>query len=127
MSKKENKSPTIEVDEVNLEDLIVLGNEKKIPIEIDYPLKDGTSVKSKAYVTQLTLKEIENLKLNPQNVSQAVIEILSSSLYNSKGENYTKQELNALPIGVVNAITETIMELSGVDIKQSEQLTDFLI
>ena len=56
---------TVETEEVNLEDLLVLGEEKKIPIHITFPNPDGeTKSNAKALIKQLTFERIRiNLKL----------------------------------------------------------------
>ena len=54
-------------DEMNLEDLILLGEDKLFNIHIEYPKEDENGefiiVKSKAKIKQLTLKEIRNINL----------------------------------------------------------------
>ena len=51
--------------------------------------------------------------------------ILTKALFKSNGDNFTNEELLSFPIGVVNAIASKIMELSGVDVSQQNQLKDF--
>ena len=58
-------NPKINVEETNLEDLILLGEDKLINIVIEYPTETGR-VKAKAKIKQLTMKELKNLDLeNP--------------------------------------------------------------
>lgn len=114
----------IEVDEYNLEDLIVLGEDKKIPIEVTFPKPDGTPVKAKALVKQLTLKEIDMVKINNPNVLEANLLLLSQALFKANGENFTEKELLNFPMGVVSSIAEKIMEISGVNLDPKE-LKDF--
>ena len=117
-------APTIEVEEVGLEDLIVLGEAKKIPIHIIYPNDDGTRTKAKALVKQLTLQEMDNLNIAGKNMFGVNKIVLRKALFKQNGENFTVQEINVLPIGVVNAVGNKILELSGVDFNQRE-LMDF--
>ena len=108
-------NPKINVEETNLEDLILIGEDKHIPILIEFPQGD-TTVKAKALIKQLTLKEMDKINLNKNNPWKMNIEILHIALLKSNGENFTKEELLALPVGVVNAVSEEIMKASGVDV-----------
>ena len=111
-------------EEVNLEDLIVLGDDKKIPIHITFPKSDGTKAEAKALVKQLTLKELDNLNLN-NNVSQVNLVILERALFKQNGENFKRAEVEVLPLGVVNAIATKILELSVVDLPGQPSLSNF--
>ena len=110
--------------EINLEELIILGDEKKIPIIITFPTDDGKRVKAKALVKQLTLKELEGVQLHRNNPMRANMTVLETALFKQDGTNFTRTELLELPIGVVNAISSKIMELSGVDLPEGN-LQDF--
>ena len=121
---EELKRVEVEAEEVPLEDLIILGNNKKIPIHIMFPQEDGSKQKSKAFVKQLTLKELEGLNFNGKNMSSLNRKILQKAFFKTTGENFSIAELNALPVGVVNAVSTTILELSGVD-TNNNQLKDF--
>ena len=115
-------------EEVKLEDLILLGDDKKIPIIVEFPKNDGTKINTKAFVKQLTLKELNHVQINQSNIWESNIDILSKALFKSTGDNFTREELLNFPIGVVNAIASKIMELSGVEIDQQNtvnQLKDF--
>ena len=115
-------NPKINVEETNLEDLIVLGEDKHIPILIEFPNGEST-VKAKALIKQLTLKEMDKINLNNKDPWRMNIKILQTALLKSNGENFTEEELLALPVGVVNAVSEEIMKASGVDI--DKQLRNF--
>lgn len=114
----------IEVDEINLEDLLVLGDDTTIPIKITYPRKNGTIVKAKAHIKQLTLKEVKNLRLNDKDYYESALNILQKTLFKSNETNYSKDELLLLPIGVLKALTEKILELSGFT-EDDKKLMDF--
>lgn len=118
-------NPKIEVEETNLEDLILLGEDKKIPIEIEFPKTDGTTIKTKALVKQLTLKEMNDLQINQSRLVETNVEVLEKALFKTTGDNFTREEILSLPIGVVNAISEKIMELSGMNMDYSKRLADF--
>lgn len=109
--------------ELNLEDLIILGDDTKIPIIIKFPKPNGEKVTAKALVKQLTLKELGDLRTN-QNVAKANTTILEKSLFKQDGTSFTAKEINSLPIGVVNAIANKVMELSGVEVT-NQSLMDF--
>ena len=119
---EELSKPSVEVEEVGLEDLIVLGEKKKIPIHIIYPNEDGTKENAKALVRQLTLKEVDGLNFN-STVLKLNISVLRKALFKTTGEKFTNDELEVLPLGVVNAIANKILELSGVE--QNRNLKDF--
>ena len=111
-------------EEVNLEELILLGEDKKIPITITFPTVDGERVKAKALVKQLTLREMETIKINRDDLITANRILLEKALFKTNGEPYTRKELYLLPMGVVNAIAEKIFELSGIELA-NQQLKDF--
>lgn len=114
----------VEVEEVALEDLIILGNQKKIPIHIIYPNDDGSVTKSKALVTQLTLKELKGMNLNGSNLLYLSEKLLLKSFFKTTGERFTSEELEQLPIGVIRAVSQTILKLSGID-PDDNRLQDF--
>ena len=111
-------------EEFNLEDLIVLGDDKKIPIHITFPNTDGSRSEAKALVKQLTLRELDNVKLN-DNPLTANLVILERALFKQDGTNFNRKEIEILPLGVVNAIANKILELSGVDIPGQPNLQNF--
>ena len=111
-------------EEINLEELILLGDEKKIPIRISFPREDGTRLQAKALVKQLTLKELNLIRIDMNNPIKTNTNILKKALFKQNGENFTEEELLTLPLGVVNAIGNKILELSGVDINTND-LKDF--
>jgi hypothetical protein len=115
--------------ELNLEDLLILGDAKKIPIKIKFPLEDGTTVEAKALVKQLTVKELENLKLKQNTVWKYSVAILEKALFKQDGTPFNSKEIRSLPLGVANAIASKVMELSGVEISNQtpmgQNLMDF--
>ena len=116
---------TVESEEVNLEDLLVLGEENRIPIHIKFPNPDGvTTSNAKALIKQLTLKELNQIKVS-NNIADSNISILERALFKQNGDNFTGKELEVLPIGVVNAIATKILEVSGVDLEEQRRLSNF--
>lgn len=107
--------PKIMVEETNLEDLIVLGNDKLIDCKIEYPTTEGTKVKAKVKLQQLTMKELKNINLKDRSFENS-IRILSKTVYKQDGTLFGKDLIMALPVGVINELSDTIMELSGVDV-----------
>ena len=101
--------------ELNLEDLIVLGDDKKIPITITFPKGDGESVKAKALIKQLTLKELGNVNTRNNNLLDSSKLILRKALFKQDGSLFSDAEIEVLPVGVIIAISNRIMEVSGMD------------
>lgn len=117
---------TVDTEEVGLEDLITLGESVKIPVHITYPNEDGTTTNARALVKQLKLKEVKDLKASKkQNGYMVSKKVLNKTLYKSNGQKFTGDELDYLPIGVVTALAEEILELSGVDLEKQKQIQDF--
>ena len=105
--------PKIEIEETNLEDLILLGEDKLINILIEYPTENGP-VKAKAKIKQLTMKELKNIDL--QNITgETSIQILSKSLFKQDGSPFPKNLIMELPMGVVNTLGNEILRISGAD------------
>ena len=100
-------------EEVNLEDLIVLGDDKLIDILIEYPNDLGEVVQAKAKIKQLTMKDLKNLNLDNVTLETSV-GILMKSLFTQDEKPFQKELILSLPIGVVRAITMEILKLSGV-------------
>lgn len=104
----------VEVEEVGLEDLILLGEDKLVNILIEYPnVETGDMVKAKAKIKQLTMKELRNIDLNRITLEISV-DILNKSLFKQDGTPFSKELILNLPIGVVRKITNKILEISGV-------------
>ncbi len=103
----------VEIEEVGLEELILLGEDKLINIIIEYPTEDGEIVKAKAKIKQLTMKELRNIDLNRITL-EISIDILNKSLFKQDGTPFSKELILNLPIGVVRKITNKILEISGV-------------
>lgn len=114
-------NPQIDIDEIQLEELILLGEDKKIPITIEFPQGDKKVI-AKALIKQLTLKETSEINIKKTNDIETSIEVLEQCLFKHNGENFTKQEILSLPMGVVNSISMKIMEVSGID---TNTLKDF--
>ena len=107
--------PKIMVEETNLEDLIVLGNDKLIDCIVEYPTEEGKRVKAKVKLQQLTMKELKNINLKDRSFENS-IRILSKTVYKQDRTLFGKDLIMALPVGVINELSDTIMELSGVDV-----------
>ena len=121
----EQLKPSVEVEEVGLEDLIVLGESKKVPIRITYSNDDGTKTRAKALIRQLTLKEMNNLQYNQKRLGNFYAAILKKALFKSDGTPFTMAELEYLPVGVVKEISRQIMDISGMDADKQDELKDF--
>jgi hypothetical protein len=104
-------SPRIEVEEISLEDLILLGEDKLIDVLIEYPTENG-KLKAKAKIKQLTMKELKNIDLT-KITAETSIKILEKALFKQDGTPFSKDLIMALPMGVVNALGNEIMRISG--------------
>jgi len=101
--------------DLNLEDLIILGDDKKIPITITFPRPDGENVKAKAQIKQLTLKELGNVNTTNMNLLQSSKLILRKALFKQDGTLFSNEEIEVLPVGVIVAISNQIMKVSGME------------
>ncbi len=112
--------------ELNLEDLIILGDDTKIPLKISFPKNDGTKVEAKTLVKQLTIKELEQLKTQNSPWKYYVM-ILRKGLFKQDGSPFNEEEIRSLPIGVVASVAEKILELSGAELptRDNQSLPDF--
>lgn len=110
--------------ELNLEDLIILGDDKKIPITITFPKGNGESVKAKALIKQLTLKELGNVNTRNNNLLDTSKLILRKALFKQDGTVFSDAEIEVLPVGVIIAISNRIMEVSGME-EFMQQAKDF--
>lgn len=110
-------------EEMNLEDLIILGADKKIPLIIEYPNIDGTKTDAKLFCKQLTLRELENVNTSSNNL-QDILPVLRKTLFKQNGDNFSKPELMEMPIGVLKALMIKIFELSGMH-DEAKKLKDF--
>ena len=111
------------VEEMNLEDLIILGVDKKIPLIVEYPNIDGTKTAAKLFCKQLTLRELENVNTSSNNL-QDILPVLRKTLFKQNGDNFSKPELMEMPIGVLKALMIKIFELSGMH-DEAKRLKDF--
>jgi len=107
--------PKIMVEETNLEDLILLGDDKLIDCSIEYPNEYGVKVRARTKIKQLTMKELKNINVNKRSFENSV-KILSKTVYKQDGTLLGKDLIMELPVGVVNELSDLIMELSGVDV-----------
>lgn len=116
LQKEENI--ILEVEEVPLEDLILLGDDKLINISIKYPYEDENkmvhNVNTKAKIKQLTIKELRNIDFENINLN-TMVTILNKALFKQDETPFGKELILNLPIGVSAAITKKILEISGVN------------
>jgi hypothetical protein len=103
----------IKVESSSLEELILLGEDKLIDIEIEFP-QGEKKVKAKAKIKPLTMKEVKNINFNNQSFETSM-KVLEKGLFKQDGKPFDEELLYGLPVGVVNAISEKIAEISGVD------------
>lgn len=113
----------IKVEETNLEDLIILGEDCHIPVSIEFPKPNGEVAKAKALVKQITVKEMKKVKLKGNDEVEVAMEVLQTALLKQNGSNFTKEEISYLPIGVVRTLSDKILELSGFNM--NEEIRNF--
>jgi len=117
LQEEELEKLEIEVEEVNLEDLIILGEDKLINISVKYPEEhEGTIriVKTKAKIKQLTMKELRNIDINNITMDTVVV-ILTKALFTQEEKAFSKELIFKLPIGVCFAISREILKISGIE------------
>lgn len=105
----------IKVEETNLEDLIVLGEDYHIPVSIEFPKPNGDIVKAKALIKQITVKEMKKIQTKGKNDLEIAIEVLRAALLKQDSSNFTIQEISHLPLGVVSRLSDKILEVSGIN------------
>ena len=117
-------SPKIEVEETNIEELIVLGEDKTIPIYIEYPNGEDT-IKAKAHIKPITMKDTQGLNLDPDSNMLEVSKILlRKGLLKQDGTNFSEELIDKLPLGVIKVIGDKIAEISGLG-DNTKELKDF--
>ena len=109
----------IRVEEVSLESLVLLGKDKLIDVDIEYPTETGVT-RASAKIKQLTMEELKNIDVTEANF-RTNLEILKKSLFKQDGTPFEPDLILALPIGVVNALSEKILEISGVNQEVKKQ------
>lgn len=124
MTKKDKKAEELiklsEEEEVfNLESLITDGADARIPIEIDFPTKNGKK-KAAAMIRPLTNVEWNNaLRIARKNFTTTnEIELLKMALYTKEGEPFPKELVEKLPNGVVMKLVQTLGEISGIEVTE---------
>ena len=105
----------IKVEETNLEDLIILGEDYHIPVSIEFPKPNGDITKAKALIKQITVKEMKKVQTKGNNEIEIAMEVLQIALLKQDGSNFTKEEIGYLPIGVVRTLADSILQVSGIN------------
>lgn len=113
----------IKVEETNLEDLIILGEDCHIPVSIEFPKPNGEKTKAKALIKQLTVKEMKKIQLKGKDELEIAIEVLNTALLKQDGSNFTREQILYLPLGVVRKLSGKILELSGLNM--DEEIKNF--
>ena len=114
----------IEVEEINLEDLIVVGEECHTPCLIQFPLPNGEIVKSKALIKQITVRELKKMKISKKDDELEIcVKVVERGLLKKDESNFSREELLYLPIGVLRSLANKILELSGINM--DEELKNF--
>ena len=115
----------------DLEKLILAGKDAKIPVEIEYPTKDGKTAKVGAYLKPLTDVETQNaLRSAKKNKGTTFrIELLKRGLYNLDGEPFKAELIKMMYSGVIASLADKLSELSGasMDTDKQKELMDSLM
>lgn len=124
MTKKDKKTEELiklaEEEEIfNLESLITDGADARIPIEINFPTKEGTK-KAAAMIRPLTNVEWNNAtRIARKNFTTTnEIELLKMALYTKDGEPFPKELVEKIPNGVIVKLVQKLSEISGVEITE---------
>lgn len=109
---------------VDLETLILEGANARIPVTFDYPKPNGEFVELTCCLKPLTSTEVDNarrLALKTRGTT-AEIEMLKRGLYTKEGEQFPPELIPKMVSGVVDALVQKLLELSGVKIDEEEQI-----
>ncbi len=113
----------IKVEETNLEDLIVLGEDCHTPVSIEFPRPNGETIKAKALIKQLTVKEMKKIQTKGNDELGIAISVLETALLKQDGSNFSKEQILYLPLGVVRSLSDKILEISGFNM--DEEIKNF--
>lgn len=104
----------IEHEAMDIEDLFLTGKDKKTEIIITI---NGRG-EFKALVTPVSYGEIK--KLDKMSEMEIANYVLTNHFFKPNGEPLSSSELDLLPAGILKAVSETIMKLSGLDISNED-------
>lgn len=104
----------IKHEEMSIEDLFITEKDQKIKIIISIENRGDF----RAYVTPVTYGQTK--KLNRMSDDQIAEYVLTNHFFKSDGNLFTSEELELLPAGVLKGVSETIMELSGLNISNED-------
>ena len=104
----------IQHEEMSIEDLFITGKDTKTKIIITLPDRGDFS----AYITPVTYGQVKKLdKMSEEEITEYV---LTNHFFKPNGESLSSSELDLLPAGILKAVSETIMKLSGLDISNED-------
>ena len=116
--------------EYDLETLIIEGEKARIPVEIDYPMGDKT-VPVTAILKPITNVEVQTALSINRSVRDTTlnIEILKKGLFTKNNEPFPSELIYKMPTGVVDALSQKLMVISGVqtDEEASEEFVEKLM
>ena len=122
-----------EVDDelYTLEQLILEGENAKIPVVFNYPKKNGEIVEVTAKLKPLTDVEAQNARRVAMKVKDTTInlELLKRGLYTKNDVLFPSNLIMKMHVGVVNELVEKLGEISGIKIdeEKSSELVDKLM
>lgn len=104
----------IEHEVLDIEDLFLTGKDKKTNIIITVEGRGDF----KALITPVTYGQIKKLQTTDEN--EIADYVLKNHFFKPKGTGFTEEELDLLPAGILKAVVETIMDISGLNITDKD-------
>ena len=98
-----------EEDYYDLETLITEGTDAHVPIEVEFP----NGKKAQALIKPISTGEFQSIYNG--DAAKLLINVLSHSLMNKKGEPLSHTLIEAMPVGLPAKIVEQIFKISGIE------------
>lgn len=105
----------IEHEVLDIEELFLSGKDKKTQIIITIEGRGDF----KAYVTPVTYGQIKKMG-RTSDENEIADYVLQNHFFKMSESKFTVEELDLLPAGVLKAVVETIMDLSGLNITEED-------
>ena len=113
----------------DLENLILEGENARIPVEFNLELYDKEQRKMVTHRVSCALKPLTNTEVqNAQRIAYKStettlqIEILAKGMYGIEDDKlFSKKLIRRLPTGLVDSLAEQLLELSGVKLDKDDQ------
>lgn len=93
----------------DLETLITEGVDAHVPIEVEFP----NGKKAQALIKPISSGEFKSIYNS--NAAELLVNVLTHSLMNNKGETLSQDLIEAMPVGLPAKIVEQIFKISGIE------------